>query len=120
MTCRYCEGVGVRRSQLASGTEMVRDAPRCAFADETFSAENWDCGAMNRLRDSVAAPVWAEDQWAGIVPIPGSGRFILLGWYKSRGRTEFAALLDEFEAYPLTIQDAYAVIDALPILTASK
>src|SRR5512143_2222550 len=73
------------------------DPRRCAF-DEAglFTGDNWTCGTMLALRDLVRDPFTggsicqANDSSVGVIPIPGWDRdergFILLEWYKHRGR----------------------------------
>lgn len=122
MTCRYCEGVGVRREMIGEGLESIRDAPKCAFkSGDMFESENWDCGTMNRLRQIVeenggngmryqSAWLSSDQQNLGTISL-GDGRFITIGWYKSRGRTEYAALIDQYESFDLFISDARLAIE---------
>lgn len=87
------------------------DSPRkCAFENGgVFISDNWNCYTMNRLR--VAAyedALGTEDQYAAL--LTHDGWFIVLGWYKHRGRTEAAWLMDGEEMRPLSLEDALAWI----------
>jgi len=73
---------------------------------------------MNALR-VLAEPrtVWNDDQNAALLPVPEerynhpSGYFLVLGWYKNRGRTEDAFLMgDAMEPTPLTLEVAEAIL----------
>jgi hypothetical protein len=79
--------------------------PQCAFSSGTFYSENWNCVTANLLRDAaeMRKPLWSEDQYASL--LPWEGRFILLSWYKHRGRTEGAWLVDGTRIEPLTLAD---------------
>jgi hypothetical protein len=68
--------------------------PECAFKSEQFDSSNWQCATMNALRGLVEEPaVYNDDQWAAVIPVSGTGAFIVLGWYKERGRTEQAYVM---------------------------
>lgn len=99
----------VERGQTWSG-----GAPRCAFTDDgRFGADNWNCATMNELRDHAENDaVWSEDQHAALLAYDGC--FIVLGWYKSRGTTEYAAWLEEATARPLMLEqaDAYLAVSS--------
>jgi hypothetical protein len=72
------------------------DDPKCAFPENTFISENWNCATMNELRDLAQDTnqiVWSEDHSCAALVVPGEPCFIILGWYKSRGQTEYASLL---------------------------
>ena len=98
MTCRRC---------LERGKTTDRTDPKCAFESGTFSPDNWDCGTMNALRErGEKTRSYCEDQSAALVPIFREGRYIILGWYKNRGKTEYAGVLDEEEIKPLSLEDA--------------
>src|SRR5277367_6706900 len=93
MICRLCE----RRIK-----DWVGDDARCAFnSDGTFAADNWNCEMMNRLRKSCEdslftgssqATLYTDDQTLGVHA--RDGKFLILGWYKSRGAVESAFVVD--------------------------
>lgn len=98
MTCPRCKAAYADGKPEDFGSE-----PECAFKTEVFDSSNWQCATMNALRERAEGcdegssnVAYCADQWAGIVPIskpeygPGCGDFIVLGWYKHRGRTEQA------------------------------
>ena len=76
--------------------------PKCAFSDGVFSPDNWNCATMNVLRDMATNVVYSEDSNAAILSI-GEGRFILLSWYKRRGCTALARLIDLGMVQPLAL-----------------
>jgi hypothetical protein len=66
--------------------------PKCAFPSGVFRSDNWNCATMNELRELAdSAAAWSEDQHAAL--LPWEGEFIVLGWYKHRGRTEVARVI---------------------------
>jgi len=89
--------------------------PRCAFdEDGTFREHNWNCFLIGKVRSLMGqwhekAPGhywWDDDQNYGVLYIPSwinidqkqidsylQGCFILLDWYKSRGRTDSFRIL---------------------------
>lgn len=87
------------------------DEPRCAFPTGVFQSDNWNCATANALRDLVKQPVWNEDQNAGLIPGVKSYH-VVLGWYKNRGRTEGAWMINEGIMEPLTLEEAERVIEA--------
>lgn len=81
--------------------------PVCGFPTRgEFSRDNWMCATMDELRELVEPDaIWSNDQHAGV--LAAAGDFLVLGWYKSRGRTESAVILDsDLGARPLTWADA--------------
>lgn len=80
--------------------------PRCAFLSPTFSTDNWSCRTMSVLRRASrdqGAHVRSIDHSVGVVPIPfelsePTGNdiqtHIVLQWYKDRGRTNQAVIVD--------------------------
>jgi len=93
---------------------------KCAFnADGLFQADNHECGTMRALRtlaDSTyyqyppATLSWSGDQACAVIPAPDD-RFIILGWYKQRGKVENAFWHDENRTGMLTRDEAEKVIE---------
>lgn len=91
---------------------------RCAFPNGVFVSENWNCETMNRLRileeDQIDSNVChSEDQKAVLLdtdPESDPCKFVLLCWYKNRGRTDQAFLLGGEGTQPLTIRAAEATL----------
>jgi hypothetical protein len=100
-----------RRCRESGKTWSGSDA-RCGFADGLFHADNWNCATLNELRSRAEErEAYSEDQYAAL--LPWDGAFLVLGWYKRRGRTEFAGLLHESTAEPLTLTGAEAYLDGV-------
>jgi hypothetical protein len=116
MTCSRCQ------EAYANGKpENFESEPECAFKTDQFDSSNWNCQTMNELRELAEEhAIYSNDQWAAIIPIPepkndeerGSrvADFIILGWYKHRGRTEAAYMLNESTLTPLTLEVAEKVL----------
>lgn len=82
--------------------------PRCAFGEGgVFRSDNWQCAGLSPLRDDATmGELWNNDQNASLLRIgDDTGCFIVLSYYKHRGRTEGAWLVDQSEMRPLTIAD---------------
>jgi hypothetical protein len=90
--CRYC----AERGKTWSGSD-----PRCAFREDgTFDPENWACASMLELREvAKRLEVHCRDDQAaasiGAVPFEGETYtgYIVMSWYKERGRTGRAVLM---------------------------
>lgn len=99
--CKRCR----ERGQTWKGS-----APKCAFESEVFSGNNWNCATMNALRELVEdKAVWNDDQYLAMKST-GQGIFIVLSWYKRRGRTEGAWWVFGEDMKPLTMRDAESVL----------
>lgn len=96
----------------------------CAFADGStvFREDNWNCFTMSVLREnaykrktrwgdnSLGFVVVGEDRATDTLPMG----FVVMAWYKDRGRTGQAAFIDEsFPARPLTRNEAEELSDIL-------
>jgi hypothetical protein len=104
MACKEC----VKRGKTWNGSDPV-----CGFENNKFSSDNWNCASMNQLRDLAdASKVYNDDQYCTIIPIPESCDFIVLYWYKSRGRTENAIVITDCGTEPLTINIVEDVLKA--------
>ena len=106
--CKRC----VERGKTWSGSDPV-----CGFdASGAFNPDNWNCATLNALRDLASKGgtrlrYCAES--ACLIPIPedGPGYFVLMKWYKDRGRTSAAWLLSSGAHEPLSLADAEFVLD---------
>lgn len=92
------------------GQTWKGDAPDCGFtAQGRFTEENWNCATLNALRDLAddedTGVAWRYDRAAGIIGVRDEF-LIVLGWYKNRGRTECALVVDGPDVRPLTLDDA--------------
>jgi hypothetical protein len=101
--------------------------PKCAFHNgETFDPDNWQCATMNALRDLADRPGathYQEDSRVAVLPyntgdvaqddddLINVRGFIVLAWYKDRGTTDQAFLMDEDQKpTPLTLAVARRVL----------
>lgn len=105
MPCKFCKA----RGQTWSG-----DAPKCAFEESKFNKENWNCATMNLLRgigdEILNVTSWFNDSSITHVPLVDYG-FIVLTWYKNRGRTGNAFIAgDDNDPTPLYFKDAEETI----------
>ncbi len=95
--------------------------PRCAFSDGVFNTDNWNCATMNALRDICGKNyLCSEDQYASIIYSGIDCHFIVLTWYKHRGRTEGAYILSDHECRPITLEEAETAIAANPALIGKE
>jgi hypothetical protein len=115
MVCAMCE----ERGKTWEGGD-----PECAFRGGYFTHGNWNCATMNALREygletaqrDVETPkhCWNEDQNCLVIPVDDhlglSCNFIVLGWYKSRGKTEQAREMTDHEMRPLRLSTAMALL----------
>jgi hypothetical protein len=96
------------------------DAPRCGFYENgAFNSNNWNCATLNALRDRVANPLWNEDDHAGLVAYSEEREdgsintvYLVLRWYKSRGRTDAVLWWEGDGMFPgtITLPEAEAVL----------
>jgi hypothetical protein len=116
MACKMCE----QRGKTWEGSD-----PKCAFENEVFSNTNWNCATMNELRRiSKELNTYQRDDWScgsiGYVPMDSEnapddfdtlGGYIVVTWYKDRGRTGNAIFITDEETIPLTIKHAELAIN---------
>lgn len=94
------------------GKTWEGDDPRCAFINGVFDSDNWNCATMNILRELLCSNiVFSEEEKCGVIPF--NGWFIILFWYKNRGRTNQALIKDEGGVRTLTLEDATDCISLL-------
>ncbi len=99
--CPMCQ----QRGKNWSGSDPV-----CAFKTGIFSTDNWNCATVNELRDiatrrGVCDRRDMDSASIGVVPIEEG--YIVMTWYKERGRTGNALVMwDDEKERPLTLQDA--------------
>lgn len=103
MSCKYCS----ERGKTWNG-----DDPKCAFEGKVFNKDNWNCAAMNKLR-SIAEDntVVLRDSDENIGIIPYDGVFLVITWYKNRGRCGNAKIMQDEEESVLTYDLAKEIID---------
>lgn len=78
--------------------EGIEQAPiECAFQDNIFDNDNWNCQTMMALRERVDYTDRNTDVSIGIIRIPKQEGHIVMLWYKNRGRTSNAYVMCEDE-----------------------
>jgi hypothetical protein len=109
----------MERGKTWNGSDYI-----CAFEGEIFNPNNWMCATMNELRDLVED--WGnniydykhlEDEKISTIPIndisiESPHMFLVLSWYKRRGRTGFASLIDSDGQSPLTEEIAVKILES--------
>lgn len=105
MICEECK----KRGKTWKGED-----PTCAFESGIFSSENWNCATMNKLRHIVDEKEFEKhnnmDCYLAVIPLEESG-WIILSWYKRRGRTPTARyMIDDIDQL-LTLEDATRAIN---------
>lgn len=82
MSCKLC---------IERGKTWQGDDPVCGFdAAGKFNKDNWNCATLNKLREIAwqnGLVVSSEDD-NNLAVFNHNGYFLILGWYKDRGRTE--------------------------------
>ena len=105
--CMACE----KRGKTWNG-----DDPKCGFPnDSAFDIGNWNCATLNILRgiaEELGQIQCMEDTSIAIIPISDDDRdgWIVLSWYKSRGRTSTARFIFDDTDIPLTLEIAQAAL----------
>ena len=68
---------------------------QCAFPDGFFVEDNWNCATANAVRDLVEVDrtFWSNEQHLGVLRM--DGQFLVVSWYKNRGRTEQILIVDQ-------------------------
>ena len=106
-----------RRCQAQGQPEHFGDPVKCAFPEGVFWHRNWQCATLGALRaalDRLGRVQWSDDSNAAVTPcLDGDGGFLILGWYKSRGRTTSVQWVREDESRPATLSEVEATLDAL-------
>ncbi len=91
------------------------DPRRCAFPNDEFVSDNWNCATMGLFRDiaggtfdgpEFGVKLCGDDDYcfAASFETHADRGFLVLGWHKNRGRTSSAVWLNDDGAHPLTIQ----------------
>ncbi|MBS2764183.1 hypothetical protein [Bacillus licheniformis] len=115
MACRLCK---------ERGKTWEGDDPVCAFEKGVFSPENWNCATMSKLRrlsEGLGNSDRDDDSCGSIGYVPlsdnyapatyeGYGGYIVMMWYKERGRVGHALFMTDEGAEPLTLQHAEIAI----------
>lgn len=84
------------RCQLFGWPKDYNQEPKCAFSGGTFDTDNWACRTAITLRwlvERKGEVTYGDDGQIGVLYSQELGKFLLLGWYKSRGQQAFATLI---------------------------
>lgn len=115
MACRLCK----ERGKTWEGSDPV-----CAFENGVFSPKNWNCATMSKLRrlsEGLGNSDRDDDSCGSIGCVPlsdnyapatyeGYGGYIVMMWYKERGRVGHALFMTDEGAEPLTLEHAEIAI----------
>lgn len=104
MQCKRCR----ERGQTWKG-----DPPVCGFSEDFFSKENYQCATLNQLRFFSDDEHTVDSEEQHLSTLPFGGRFIILSWYKNRGRTEGAWTIDGLTVRSLTLAIAEEFLELL-------
>lgn len=103
MSCKLCK----ERGKTWEGSD-----PKCAFETGVFNQDNWNCATMNRLREIARAKGLTyinESESLGVIPFEDG--YIILTWYKDRGRIGNTVIMCDSEPIkPLTEKIAIEAI----------
>lgn len=107
--------VGACPRCIARGKTWKGDNPKCAFKSGTFDADNWNCATANALRSAAQVRAYNGDEdTCAVLPLPEdydhAAGFVVLSWYKSRGRVDGAHAVVNYKPVPLTLAMAEAAI----------
>ena len=83
------------------------DEPKCAFlANGKFTASNWNCGTMNKLRDDAESTGMCERYGDNSVALPRVPTgWVLLEFYKNRGRVDSAWFVGDGKPRHMKLDD---------------
>lgn len=109
--CQRCRG----RGKTWAGGD-----PKCGFLTGDFDPSNWNCATLNELREmcgedsflNLESSVFTDrvgDSSIGVLPGPDDS-FIVLSWYKRRGRTSRALYISDDEVHELTLAEAESAL----------
>lgn len=115
MVCRLCK----ERGKTWEGSDPV-----CAFESGVFSPDNWACATMGKLRrlsEELGHSDRDDDSCGSIGYVPlsdnyapdtyeGFGGYIVMMWYKERGRVGNAVFMTDEGTEPLTLEQAEIAI----------
>lgn len=86
--------------------------PVCAFTSGVFDSNNWNCATASKIRSLVIDDaIWNEDQYCAIKPVLDCGEFLLVSWYKRRGRTDGIWIVKDDKIEPITLDIAIEILD---------
>lgn len=100
--CKACD----KRGKTWEG-----DDPVCGFSNNTFDPSNWNCASLNYLRlvaEELHVIDSMEDTHIATIPVKIDDYlgWIVLSWYKSRGKTSSARFIFDEIDIPLPLDVA--------------
>ena len=102
MSCKLCE----ERIKDWEGSDS-----KCAFKTGFFSSDSWNCATMNMLRAIGEKTIqYNNDQACCTLHGVGSD-FVVLSWYKRRGQTEVAVMLNDKDINSLSLEEAERIVE---------
>lgn len=111
------EGRGKCPRCIAQGQPASFASPvECGFPEGIFDSDNWMCATLGRLRGVLPEhlTLYNEDSYAAIVACPGEDEgFLVVSWYKNRGRTSEVRWMCEEDSRPATLEEVEATIERL-------
>ena len=132
MACRRCREFYEKYPLQEDGCHHLQETPfrilsspiKCAFDKKgVFSHDNWNCRTLIALRllaqECEDCYYYRDDLATGticVIPIPyeidpPQLGFIVLTYYKERGKTDVAIVIDDSGIEPLRLETAEAVLD---------
>ncbi len=105
MICRLCQ----ERGKTWEGSE-----PKCAFDNSfnIFNEDNWNCATMNMLREiGENNTIYHDDQNACLLRGVAHDH-VVVSWYKNRGCTEQAYMINGDGVKDLSLEEAELIIKA--------
>lgn len=117
MDCRHWEeelskqGCEYRKVDLPDGRYLQHGEhgyylgkPECAFSkDGKFLPNNWTCRLLDRIREYVFEfgpdknETWSEDDTVAILAYPDKAKFMVLSYYKHRGRVSGFWIIENYK-----------------------
>jgi hypothetical protein len=103
-SCRRCQN----RTDLA---DFVSSRPKCGFLNGVFHAGNWNCVTLGELRLLVEDEALRRNDQSAAILSRSDGAYLVLSWYKNRGRTEGAWTVLSASVELLTLREAEGFLD---------
>jgi len=118
--CKYCDEFMEKHEKyyneldkkwvLKISESSYYSYPKCAFTPlGNYNKDNWECQTMVKLRQLEDHHDWNDDESIGIVKI--SNGYLVMTYYKGRGRTGNAMIMCDDEMRELTLNDAYRILE---------
>ncbi len=98
--------------------------PECGFYPTgIFKSDNWNCATLNKLREVIQEKyedkiVYSRDERLITIPLDHNPEdtiieadFLIVGWYKQRGRTQTALLISEERYYLVKLKEIEQFIE---------